>query len=49
MKAVGMKKAGPQLGVLTAAVMDWQLGHPLGSAEECLTYLTSTYSHMSDC
>lgn len=27
---------GPQLGQLTASVMDWQLAHPTGSKEECL-------------
>lgn len=27
---------GPQLGKLTAAVMDWQMAHPKGTKEECL-------------
>lgn len=27
---------GPQLGKLTAAVMDWQMAHPNGSKEACL-------------
>jgi hypothetical protein len=27
---------GPQLGKLTAAVMDWQMANPTASKEECL-------------
>jgi hypothetical protein len=30
---------GPQLGKMTAAVMDWQMAHPQGSKEECLEAL----------
>jgi hypothetical protein len=27
---------GPQLGKLTAAVMDWQMAHPTGTKDDCL-------------
>lgn len=30
---------GPQLGKLTAAVMDWQMAHPTGSKEDCVAAL----------
>jgi hypothetical protein len=30
---------GPQLGKLTAAVMDWQMAHPTGSKEQCIEAL----------
>ncbi|KAI8462676.1 MAG: hypothetical protein J3K34DRAFT_527577 [Monoraphidium minutum] len=39
MSALGMKKAGPQLGRVLAAAVDWQLAHPQGSKEECIEHL----------
>ncbi len=34
-----MKKAGPQLGKVLAAAMDWQLANPKGSKEDCIVHL----------
>jgi len=39
MSVLGMKKAGPQLGKVLTAAMDWQLAHPQGSKEECIEHL----------
>lgn len=39
MEVLGMKKAGPELGRLLAALMDWQLQHPNASMEEAKTYV----------
>jgi hypothetical protein len=38
---MGMKKAGPQLGRVLAAAMDWQLANPKGGKEECIAHLKS--------
>jgi hypothetical protein len=32
------------LGALTAAVMDWQLAHPQGAKEECISHIRQLYS-----
>lgn len=39
MEAVGMKKAGPQLGRLTNALLAWQLGRPDATADEARAWL----------
>ena len=39
MAVLGMKKAGPQLGRVLAAAMDWQLAHPDGSKDDCIEHL----------
>jgi hypothetical protein len=39
MEAVGMKKAGPQLGRLTSALLAWQLGRPQATADEARAWL----------
>jgi hypothetical protein len=47
MKAIGMTKAGPSLGKLLEAAMDWQLAHPEGSQAECEAYLVENYGHLA--
>jgi hypothetical protein len=39
MSVLGMKKAGPQLGKVLAAAMDWQLANPQGSKAACIEHL----------
>lgn len=39
MEAVGMKKAGPQLGRLTTALLAWQLGRPQATEDEARVWL----------
>jgi hypothetical protein len=39
MEAVGMKKAGPQLGRLTAALLAWQLGQPQATEDKARAWL----------
>lgn len=39
MAAVGLTKGGPALGKLMDMVVDWQLTHPSGTAEDCATWL----------
>jgi hypothetical protein len=39
---------GPQLGKVTAAVMDWQLAHPQGSKEECLEALRQQMAEQAE-
>jgi hypothetical protein len=39
MKVMGMSKAGPQLGKVLAAAMDWQLANPKGNKEACIEHL----------
>jgi tRNA nucleotidyltransferase/poly(A) polymerase len=43
MAAVGMKQGGPALGKLTDKVVDWQLGNPQGSKDECETWLKANW------
>ena len=39
---------GPQLGKMTAAVMDWQMAHPQGSKEECLEALRQQMAQQAE-
>lgn len=39
MEAVHMKKAGPQLGRLTTALLAWQLGRPQATEDEARAWL----------
>jgi hypothetical protein len=39
MEAIGMKKAGPQLGRLTTALLAWQLGRPQATEDEARAWL----------
>lgn len=39
MAAFGWKSGGPALGRAMDRVLDWQLAHPRGSAEECRAWL----------
>lgn len=39
MAALGLQKAGPELGKTMAAIMDWQLVHPKGTLEECQQFV----------
>jgi hypothetical protein len=41
MKVMGMSKAGPQLGRVLAAAMDWQLANPAGGKDACIEHLRS--------
>lgn len=46
MEAVGMKKGGPLLGKLTAALMDWQLAHPNASKADCQAWLRKEHASL---
>lgn len=35
MSTLGLQKAGPELGKIMAAAMEWQLVHPKGTLAEC--------------
>ena len=48
MAAMGMEKGGPALGLLMDRVLDWQLCHPHGTAEECRQYLQANFSGTAD-
>ncbi len=48
MAAMGMEKGGPALGLLMDQVLDWQLCHPHGTAEECRQYLQANFSGTAD-
>jgi len=39
MSTLGLQKAGPELGKIMAAAMDWQLVHPHGTLDECKQYV----------
>ena len=39
LSVLGMKKAGPQLGKVLAAAVDWQLAHPAGTKNACIDHL----------
>lgn len=39
MAVLGMTKAGPQLGKVLSAAMDWQLANPQGGKEDCIEHL----------
>jgi tRNA nucleotidyltransferase/poly(A) polymerase len=43
MTVVGMTQGGPALGKLMDKVVDWQLGNPQGSKEECETWLKANW------
>jgi len=40
-KALGADKPGPWVGKVLDDVMEWQLGHPQQSKDDCLQWLTS--------
>lgn len=48
MALMGMEKGGPALGQLMERVMDWQLCHPHGTADECREHLLANYSGSAD-
>ncbi|GAB4823353.1 hypothetical protein N2152v2_010399 [Parachlorella kessleri] len=48
MAAMGMEKGGPALRLLMDRVLDWQLCHPHGTAEECRQYLQANFSGTAD-
>ncbi|KAF8973800.1 hypothetical protein BDZ97DRAFT_1648416 [Flammula alnicola] len=37
--AFGVKQTGPWIGKVTSDVVEWQLGHPSGSKDECIEWL----------
>lgn len=43
MVAVGMTQGGPALGKLMDRVVNWQLGHPEGSKDECEAWLKANW------
>ncbi|KAH7619045.1 hypothetical protein Ndes2526B_g05994 [Nannochloris sp. 'desiccata'] len=43
MTAVGMKQGGPALGKLMDKIVDWQLGNPKGSKDECEAWLKANW------
>jgi tRNA nucleotidyltransferase/poly(A) polymerase len=43
MAAVGMKQGGPALGKLMDKVVDWQLGNPKGTKDECEAWLKANW------
>ena len=44
MSAVGMTKAGPMMGMLVDRVLRWQLAHPEGSKEDCISYIKELHT-----
>ena len=44
MSLLKMTKAGPEMGLATAAVMEWQLAHPGGTVEECRPFIETKFS-----
>jgi hypothetical protein len=46
MQELGIKKAGPQLGQLLDQLMDWQLAHPEGTAEEAKAQVKQLWEGM---
>ncbi|GAX80398.1 hypothetical protein CEUSTIGMA_g7837.t1 [Chlamydomonas eustigma] len=44
MPILGLQKPGPELGPALAAVMEWQLTHPLGTADECKEFLVKHFA-----
>lgn len=48
MQVVGMNKPGPQLGKLLSAVIDWQLVHPHGTADDCKQYMKQHWDHVAE-
>jgi hypothetical protein len=47
MELLGMKKAGPELGKVLGAAMDWQLTHPSGGLEECQAHVKAWWEKQS--
>ena len=43
MQTVGMKTGGPALGKLMDRVVNWQLGHPQGTKDECEVWLKKNW------
>ena len=43
MALLNMTKPGPEMGLATAAVMEWQLAHPGGTVEKCKEFIASKY------
>jgi hypothetical protein len=46
MQELGIKKAGPQLGQLLDQLMDWQLAHPDGTADEAKAQVKQLWAGM---
>ena len=46
-QAAGLSKAGPQLGKLTRAVLDWQFAHPDATVDECRSWLEQNHATVS--
>ena len=43
MSLLGLQKAGPELGKVMAAAVDWQLVHPTGTAAECQAHIKALW------
>ncbi|KDR85265.1 hypothetical protein GALMADRAFT_234024 [Galerina marginata CBS 339.88] len=44
--AFGVTKPGPWIGKVLEAVVEWQLGHPSGTKDDCLQWLTDRGVHL---
>lgn len=46
LQAAAKMKPGPQMGVLTKAMLDWQYIHPDATADDCSTWIAENLADL---